>query len=399
MNFTPVMIRQIFPKECLADIQSSVAGELKKTDFPQKFRKGMKVAILVGSRGIANLVEIVRALVRLVKQAEGEPFVVAAMGSHGGGTAGGQREVLKHLGITETSVGCKVCCNSDCVMLGSTAEGYPVYISRGVLSFDGILVLNRVKPHTAFKGEIESGLMKMLAVGLGGPEGASAVHSGGARGLRLMIPSIAREVMKLLPVWGGLAVVENAYEEIFLISGTGSKGLEENDRKMLVMAKKLMPSLPFQEIDVLVVEELGKNFSGTGMDSNVIGRMRIQGEPEPKTPCIKRIVALDLSEASKGNATGIGLADFTTKALVKKIDYQATYFNCLTSTFIQRAMIPMTLDHEDEAIEAALKSLGNVPKDRARVVRIANTLDLERLWISRNLVEEADANPLLELAE
>ncbi|MGI6065725.1 MAG: lactate racemase domain-containing protein [Bacillota bacterium] len=399
MDFTPVRVKQDFPKGRVDDVKSLAAGALWATDFPTKIKKGMKVAVLAGSRGIMNIKLIVRTVVDEIKKAGGEPSVVAAMGSHGGGTAEGQREVLCHLGISEETMDCPIVCSGESVLIGTTLEGYPVYVSCPVLQFDGIIAINRIKPHTAFKGEIESGLLKMLSVGLGGPAGAASVHAQGAKGLRLMVPSIGREVKKRLPFWGGLAIVENAYEQTYQITGVGNTALEETEKKLLVLAKQLMPSLPFPEIDVLVVEEMGKNFSGTGMDSNVINRMRIHGEPEPEGLAIKRIVVLDLADASQGNATGIGLADFTTKTLVQKIDYQATYLNCLTSTFVQRAMIPVIMEDEEQAIKAAIKSLGNVPAKEARLVRIANTLSLDFLQVSKSLIPEVHAHPRLEIIE
>lgn len=397
MDFTPVKLEQKFFNDKLEDIKSVVIREIENTDLPGKIEKGMKVALLVGSRGISNIPMIVRTAVETVRSAGGEPYLVAAMGSHGGGTAQGQRKVLFHLGISEDTIGCPVLCSAQSVLIGETKEGYPVYTNHVVRDFDGVLAVNRVKPHTSFKGEIESGLMKMLAVGLGGPKGASAVHALGARGLRMMVPSIAREVQRLLPVWGGLAIVENAYEKTFLIKGVGNWDIEPAEKELLVLAKNLMPSLPFSEIDVLVVEEIGKNYSGTGMDTNVINRMRIQGEPEPAGLDIKRIVVLDISEESHGNATGIGLADFTTKKLVNKIDFQATYLNCLTSTFIQRAMVPMTLDNEEDAIATAVKSLGCKTMESARIVRIANTLSMDCLQVSKSLLDDVEKDLRLEI--
>ncbi|MDD2496993.1 MAG: lactate racemase domain-containing protein [Desulfitobacteriaceae bacterium] len=399
MDFTPVKVRQDFPKDQVDDVKSLVTSELKATDSFAKIEQGMKVAVLAGSRGIMNIGPIVRTVVDEIKKAGGEPSVVAAMGSHGGGTAEGQREVLHHLGISEETMDCPIVCSGESVLVGTTLEGYPVYVNRPVLEFDGILAINRIKPHTAFKGEIESGILKMLSVGLGGPAGAAAVHGQGAKGLRLMVPSIGKEVKKRLPFLGGLAIVENAYEKTYRITGVGNADLEETEKGLLVLAKQLMPSLPFSEIDVLVVEEMGKNFSGTGMDSNVLNRMRIHGEPEPAGLAIKRIVVLDLSDASQGNATGIGLADFTTEALVEKIDYRATYLNCLTSTFVQRAMIPVIMEDEEQAIRAAIKSLGNVSAEQSRLVRIANTLSLDFLRVSENLIPEVNAHPRLEIIE
>jgi hypothetical protein len=262
---------------------------------------------------------------------------------------------------------------------------------------DGLIVVNRVKPHTSFHAPIESGLMKMLAVGLGNPQGAASLHSYGIRGLESLIPQLAGYTMEHLPVLYGIAIVENASEQTALLAGLEPEQFYEREQELLKTARSLMPRLPFEDLDLLVVRLMGKGFSGTGMDTNIIGRLRIQGEPEPEHPSIKRIAVLDLDERSKGNALGVGLADFTTDRLLAKVDWTATYLNVLSTTFVMRAMAPMHFSTDEEVLSAALKSLGGEEQEAARVLVIDNTLDLSRIELSAALLEDARRHPHLAI--
>lgn len=375
------------------DIPAATSDALRTLHLDQKIRAGQKIGITVGSRGIRNLLPILHTTVDFIRALGGEPCLLAAMGSHGGGTESGQKEVLNSLGITEEALGAKVLTCSDCRIIAHTPGGLPVYIALSALLMDGIIVVNRVKTHTSFKGIVESGLTKMLVVGLGGPKGAQQFHGFGPGDLPRLLVEIGETLLEKLPILGGLGIVENAYEDTAVIRCIERDHLIAQEGELLRYSKTLMPSLPVDDIDLLIVQEIGKNFSGTGMDTNIIGRARIQGVPEPEKPAIKRIAVLDISEESHGNATGLGLADFVTQKLVNKIDRQATYLNCLTSTFVTRAAIPMYFDTEERLVEAALYSLSGIPHDKLRIVIIRNTLFLMECFISEALLPELESRP------
>lgn len=370
------------------DLPSAVRQELTKLNLSRRIAPGQTVAITAGSRGIANITTILRETVGYFLEIGARPYLVSAMGSHGGGSPEGQEEVLKSLGITSDNVGAPLHVTSDTVVLGETGSGHKVYCDREAAGADFIFSVNRVKPHTSFHGSIESGLMKIVSVGLGKHPGARSVHALGADKIESAICEIYRYFTASKSIAGGLAILENAREETAKIKALPAEEIEAGEQLLLQEAKALMPRLPVDEIDLLIVEEMGKNYSGTGMDTNIIGRLYVQGIPEPDSPKIKRLAALDLSEESHGNATGVGFADFITRRLLEKVDYKATYLNCLTSTFIRRAAIPMTLKDDREAIATALYSLNPEKGRKVRVVRIANTLHLEYVWVSENLLPE-----------
>jgi hypothetical protein len=338
-------------------------------------------------------VPILKTAVGYIKELGGIPCLVAAMGSHGGGTAAGQKEVLDSLGITEEALGAPVVTCGDCRTIARSPAGLPVFVLEAALGLDGILVVNRVKTHTSFKGDIESGLIKKLVVGLGGPKGAQQFHGFGPGELARLLIEIGGVLLETLPVVGGLAIIENAYEETAVIKGVPREGMIAAEAELLAYSKRLMPALPVDDIDLLIIEEMGKNYSGTGIDTNIIGRARIHGVPEPDRPSIKRIAVLDLSEESHGNATGIGMADFVTEKLVNKMDRQATYLNCLTSTFVVRAAIPMYFATEEKLMEAALYSLSGIPANKLRIVIIPNTLYLSECFVSAAIARELAGKP------
>jgi hypothetical protein len=308
-----------------------------------------------------------------------------------GGTPEGQKKLLAGLGITEESLGAPLVASGESVRIGEVGPGVPVYVNRVALESQGLIIINRVKPHTSFHAPVESGLTKMLAVGLGNPQGAMALHSYGIRGLETFIPMVAACIKERLPVLYGIAIVENAYEQTAVVAGIEPEQFYEREQELLDTARSLMAHLPFDDLDLLVVRSMGKCFSGTGMDTNIIGRLRIQGEPEPEKPRIKRIAVLDLDERSEGNALGIGLADFTTDGLLAKVDWMPTYLNVLSTTFVMRAMAPMHFRTDEETLSAALASLGGIERESARVLVIDNTLDLSSIEFSAALLEEARA--------
>jgi hypothetical protein len=384
---------QTFPRPQIVDIPAATNDALRTLRLDQKIRAGQKIGITVGSRGIQNLLPILHTMVDFIREHGGEPYLLAAMGSHGGGTESGQKEVLDSLGIAEEALGARVLTCADCRIITHTPGGLPVFIIESALLMDGIIVVNRVKTHTSFKGIVESGLTKKLVVGFGGPKGAQQFHGFGPGELARLLVEIGATILEKLPIIGGLGIVENAYEDTAVIQPIERDHLIAQEGELLRYSKTLMPSLPVNDIDLLIVQEIGKNFSGTGMDTNIIGRARIQGVPEPETPTIKRIAVLDISEESHGNATGLGLADFVTQKLVNKIDRQATYLNCLTSTFVTRAAIPMYFDTEEKLVEAALYSLSAIPHDKLRIVIIRNTLFLMECYISAALLPELATRP------
>jgi hypothetical protein len=373
-------VQQRFAGPRLADIPAGVRAALGAVDLPIK--RGDTVAVGAGSRGIANIATIVRAAVDELKARGARPFIFPAMGSHGGATAEGQRDVLAHYGITEATMGCEIRASMDVVQVGE-ALGLPVWQDRIAAEADWIGLVNRIKPHTDFKGSIESGLFKMMTIGLGKYRGAIQYHRANVNhGYETVITAVGREVLAKARIGFGLGIVENGYDETAKVEAFAAGDLEAGERRLLKEAREWMARLPFSPIDVLVVEEMGKNISGAGMDTNVIGRPSNPHEPFPADPKILWIAALDLTEESYGNATGIGNADFTTRRLVEKIDMKMTLINCITACSPNGAKVPATYDTDREAIETALSCIGLTPPEKARVIRVKNTLLLGEIECS-----------------
>lgn len=381
-------IEQSLKSSKLKDLKHTIWNEMKRNSRINDLHTGAEVAITAGSRGIDNIVNILKETVLYLQSKKLRPFIVPSMGSHGGATAEGQVRVLEHLGITEKSVGAPIRSSMEVVKVGEIHDDFPIYMDKLAYQADAIIVINRIKPHTAFSGKIESGLSKMVLVGLGKQKGASYFHSQGADRMEYNLVEGSKVAIENSPISMGLAIVEDSYDQTAIIQGVSIDHWHEEEAKLLKKAKELMPSLPVKDIDLLIVEEMGKNFSGTGMDPNIIGRLRIDGIEEPIEPRIKRIVVLDLSSASHGNAQGVGLADFTTEKLFYKVDREATYMNCITSTFLRRAMFPFIYPSEQDAIEQALHSLGpNFKRDNASIIQIANTLHVNRLIVSESALK------------
>src|SRR5438874_1198200 len=393
-----IRVRQTFPRPRVADIPRAVAATLGEAAL--RIKPGDTVAVGAGSRGIANIGTIVGAPVKWLQDLGARPFVFPAMGSHGGGTADGQLSVLEHYGITETTMGCPVRATMDVVQVGE-ALGLPVWLDRHAAEAAWIGVVNRVKPHTDFKGSIESGLFKMMTIGLGKYKGAIQYHRANIHhGYETVITAVGREMLKKARIGFGVGIVENGYDETARIEAFNAANLEAGERRLLKDAREWMARLPFSPIDVLIVEEMGKNVSGAGMDTNVIGRPSNPHEPFPADPKILWIVALDLTEESYGNAVGIGNADFTTRRLVDKIDMKPTLINAITACAPGGAKVPPTYDTDREAIETALSCVGLTPPERARVVRIKNTLVLGEIEVSEAFLPElAKRSDLTRLAD
>lgn len=391
-------IKQKFDSGYLEDIEGTVKQEISKLNL--QIKKGQRIAITAGSRGIDRIPAILRAVAAKVKEMGSEPFLIPAMGSHGGATAEGQKKILEELGITPEFIGVPVLSSMEVVKVGTfsppaSADCRPVEITvvmdKNAYEADGIIVVNRIKPHTSFHSDVESGMMKMIAVGMGKKVQAENIHSFGTKGLREYIAPIARKVLETGKIIAGIGIVENSYDRVMEIRAFLPEDIEQGEKDLLQKARKFMPGLPVDQLDMLIVEKLGKNISGTGMDTNIIGRLKIHGEPETGKPTIGRIIVLDLTPETKGNAYGIGLADFTTKALVEKIDYKATYTNAITSTFTERVKIPVIAENEQEAFEMAVKACGIKDLDTIRAIRIKNTLELEEIWVSPAIYGELQA--------
>lgn len=385
----PRMVRlsQKFSGSQIEDITSAVSRELAKPGVGDRVSGGMRIAVAVGSRGIANIAAIARATVTELKRRGAKPFIVPAMGSHGGATAEGQKQVLANLGVTEDSVGCPVVSSMEVVQVGQLDNGLPILFDRHAYQADGVVVINRVKPHTAFRGQSESGLVKIITIGLGKQKGADSCHAYGFGHMARHIVDMARVTLARVPILFGVAVVENAEDKTAKLVGVPAAEIIETDRQLLVEAKANMPRIPFNKFDVLIVDYIGKEFSGDGMDPNITGRY-----PTPFAaggPEVNKIAVLDLTEESNGNANGIGLADFTTRRFVDKINYQYTYANALTSTVSAPVRLPVIMDCDRDAIRAAIKTCNAPDLRRPRVVRISNTLHLSEMSISEALLTEA----------
>lgn len=390
MDFPRVFrLKQTFHGPVLIDIPGAVREALRAIPLP--IRPGQSVALAVGSRGIANLAAIVRAVVDEVTSRGARPFIFPAMGSHGGGTAEGQASVLAHYGITQASMGCPIRATMEVAQVGE-ALGLPVWLDREAAGADWIGVINRVKPHTDFKGSIESGLFKMMAIGMAKRVGAAQAHRASVRHrYETVITAVGREVLQRARIAFGLGIVENAYEQTAKVQAFLPEALEAGERVLLAEARAWMARLPFDPIDVLIVDEMGKNISGTGMDTNVIGRGASRFEPFPDTPRITWIVPLGLTPETYGNANGIGNADFTTRRLAEKIDWEATLINCLAAVAPNMAKLPPVFETDREAIAAALDCLGRLRPDEVRVVRIKNTLMLGEVEASEAFLPELAA--------
>jgi hypothetical protein len=389
-------IRQEFPSTEPVRAEDELRRQLLKSRVIDEIVPGMQVAIALGSRGIADIASLASTLVNVLTERGARPLIVPAMGSQGGATAQGQAAVLASLGITETRMNAPVRSDDAVVCTGTTPAGTPVYCDRLAAESDAVICVNRVKPHTAFRAPIESGLMKMMAIGIGKRSSAQAVHSAPG-GLAEGIVQGARALMKKVPVRLGIAVVENALHRTAKVVVLEAHEIEEAEQELLKEATQMMPRLPFDDLDVLIVEEMGKNISGAGMDPNVIGMSRRLPDIGTCSPRIGRIVALSLTEASHGNAEGVGLADVISRRLMDRIDLRITYVNCITSGFLRGGMIPITCESDREAIETAMSGFS---PQTVRLARIKNTGDLHELDVSEPLLGEVHRNPrLLKLGE
>jgi hypothetical protein len=379
-------VRQTFPGPVVDDVPGAARAALERITLPVK--PGQSVALTVGSRGVVNIDLIVRATVEHLKALGAHPFIIPAMGSHGGGTAEGQRAVLERYGVTEATMGCPVRATMDVVQIGE-ALGLPIWLDAHAAEADWLGVINRVKPHTGFTGDIGSGLLKMMTIGTGKHRGAVQAHRANIRlGYERMITALGSATLRSGRIAFGLGVVENGYDETALVEAFLPEDLEAGERELLRKARAWMAKLPFEDIDLLIVDEIGKEISGTGMDTHVIGRHATWFERPFTSPRITFIVVCDTTEKTHGNANGIGLADFTTRRLCEKIDWEPTYVNALTACSPGGPKLPAVLDSAREAVAVALSCLGLDRIEDARVVRIRNTLQLAEVAVSEALLPE-----------
>jgi hypothetical protein len=382
----------------LEDIEKRVNELLDQFELPKKVKKGERIALTAGSRGIKDKPRILKTIVDRLKDLGTSPFIVPCMGSHGGATAQGQIEVLESLGITEKSVGAPIISSMDVDEIGRTKFETPVLIARDLLKADRIIVVNRVKPHTDFRGENESGLVKMMVIGMAKHQGALMVHRLTVKhGFPAIIKEVGSIIRKKLPILFGVGLIENQYGKTAFIDLLKAGELVEKEKALLKKARRLMPSLPFDQMDILILDETGKNISGAGMDSNVIGRRAFIWSQKPRKPKITRIFVRDLTEESHGNATGIGMADYITKRLFDKIDYPSTAVNCLTGMGPENGRIPIFFERDRDVLSTAHDNSGVLNPQDLRIVWAKNTLELEYLYASQALLKEARSNPRLEI--
>lgn len=390
-----VTVRQLLDHSHIdpADLPELVRTELEP--MRGRIRPGMSVAITCGSRGVCNIAVITRAIVDFVKSCGGQPFVFPAMGSHGGATAEGQREILRGYGVTEETMDCPIRATMEVVQVGETEEGMPVFVDRYAYEADGIILCGRVKAHTAFRGPYESGILKMSVIGLGKQHGAEHVHQDGFSDLGRLLPMIARVVFDKTNILGAVAVAENAFDQTCIVEGLLKEEIFEKEPDILRRSKERLGRIFFDDIDVLVVDRLGKDISGDGMDPNITGRFAVPYMESEKK--VQHIAVLDLTEETHGNCNGLGLADVTTRRLVKKIDVDCTYPNVVTSTVLCTPKIPLFAHSDRACIQIALKTCNYIDRENPRIVHIKDTMRLEEIEISQAMLEEARANEHIQI--
>ncbi|RHW30240.1 lactate racemase domain-containing protein [Oceanobacillus profundus] len=387
-------VKQTFDSTKEEDVAGTLQAQLEQVKDTVK--PGMEIAIAVGSRGVDRLVDLTAVTVKFLQDLGANPFIVPSMGSHGGATAEGQKAVLEHLGVTEEAVNAEIRSSMEVVKIGELSNGLPVYIDKLASQADGIVVINRVKPHTAFRGPVESGIMKMISIGLGKQKGAEACHQLGFKHMAEHVPAMAKMTMEKMPIIFAVATVENAFDKVAKVEVLRPENIESRETELQKLSKQLLPKLFFDEIDVLIIDEIGKNISGDGMDPNITGRY-----PTPYAhggPDVSKMVVLDVTPQSEGNANGVGTADFTTERLVNKMDKHGTYANGLTSTVVGPTHISTTLPNDKMAIQSAIKTCNILDFTKVKLVRIKNTLEISEIEVSEAFLEHVQEHENLEKA-
>ncbi|MGE0610132.1 MAG: lactate racemase domain-containing protein, partial [Pirellulales bacterium] len=392
-------VRQQFEAQRVGDIPATVEAELRRLNLGQAIKPDSNVAVTAGSRGIANIHIIIKGVVDHLKSIGARPFIVPAMGSHGGGTAEGQKAIVEGYGMTEAYLGCPIKATMETVVVCETPEGIPVHFDRHAYEADHVVVVGRVKPHTNFVGDIESGLMKMMLIGLGKHEGAKIYHRAITDySFSQILRSVAGQVLSKCRIAAGLGIVENGYDETAKIQAVAPHEFEPRERELLVLAKKWMPKVPFDRADILIVDQIGKNISGAGLDSNVVGRKFLDHRAaEDEWPKIKKIWVRALTEETHGNAAGVGMAEFCSQKVVDQIDLKITKINCITGGHSTGAMLPVYYETEREVYDTALQSIGLTPPPRAKVQWIRDTLHVAEVECSAAYWEDAQQRSDLEI--
>ncbi len=392
-------VRQHFARPRVSSIDAAVQTAVQQARLDAKIKAGQSVAISVGSRGIANIAEITKQLVHQIKKLSGQPFIVPAMGSHGGGTAEGQLRVLAKYGVTPEAIGCEIHSSMKTVQVCEAKEGFPVHFDAHAFSADHVLVVNRVKSHTRFFGSVESGLMKMMLIGLGKHAGALVYH----RVIQnytfdQIVRSVAREVIARCRIVGGIAILENGYEETADIVGIEPDSIETVEAQLLTRVRELLPRLPFDHAELLIIDAIGKNYSGSGMDTNVVGRKsNDRSAMEGEVPRIHHIYVRSLSEATEGNASGIGIAEICHRNVLEQIDFEKTRINCMTAGHVAAAMLPVDFPSDRAAIQAAIAMSGWGRSEDYPAMWISNTLHIEEVECSQVFWEQAAQMKSLEV--
>ncbi len=390
-----VRVEQTFDRPFLADAGGELRAKMQARDIGSLIRKGMSVAIAVGSRGITQLPLLVKQVVDAVRAAGGEPFLFPAMGSHGGATAEGQKSMLIGMGISEEVVGAPIRATMETVVVGTSDNGLPVHVDRFAYEADGIVIINRIKPHVAFRGPYESGLMKMITIGMGKQSGADICHELGFGQMAVNIPAIARVTLAKTKILFAVGILENAYHEVCRVEVLRKVEIADAEPALQEEAKRLAPRLFFDQLDVAIIDEIGKDISGTGFDTNLLGRYHTpyaSGGPR-----ITRIAVLDITDRSHGNGNGLGIVDYTTRRAFDKFDFENSYPNALTSTVPLSVKIPMVLKNDRQAIQAAIKTCNILDKKNVRMVRIKNSISVKEIEVSENLLPEVLANKYMRV--
>ncbi|MDD5017120.1 MAG: lactate racemase domain-containing protein [Eubacteriales bacterium] len=387
-------VRCNFSRDTVGDIKKTLLEALNRKGTLDRVKKGESVCITAGSREISNFCVILKALIEALTEKGAKPFIIPAMGSHGGATAEGQKEIIAQFGITEENMGVPVLSSMETAEIGCTGNGITVHVDEIALTADHILPVGRIKPHTDFKGTYESGLMKMLAIGLGKQHGASTCHKLGMANMSKNVMAIGKKVIETCSIPFGIGIIENAFHGTYKIAAIPGEDIEAEEPELLKEAKSLMPVIPFEKVDVIICEEMGKDISGTGMDSNVIGRSASLGVSRPFA---ERIGVFSLTEKSHGNANGMGLADAVTRRFYRAIDFDQTYPNAITSAETTAVKLPAVMETDEFCVKFIFKTCTGCGENGLRVVWIKNTLSLDEFHISEGLLKEAQSDPAMQV--
>ena len=388
-------VRQHFPDNTLHDIPG--ACQMAFRNIEEMVTEGATIAVAVGSRGIDNIHTVVKETVSMIKSRGAKPFIVPAMGSHGGATPNGQIAVLESYDIKEKTIGAPINATMEVESIPGSTVDIPAFMDRYAYQADGVILINKIKPHTDFHAEYESGLVKMAVIGLGKERGAEAIHNFGVTGLMEIIPKAAELIFRTGKILAGIALVENAYDRTMHIEALSGMKIMHEEPRLLALARANRPSFPIGNIDVLHIDQMGKNISGVGIDTNIIGRMMIHGQTEPERPRIKSVIVTDLTDESHGNATGVGLADIITRNLFSKINFESTYKNIATSSFLSRGKIPFIAENDEEAMQLGLRNGGYPADGQERVIRIKDTLHLNEMYVSDAILDLVAKNANIQV--